>query len=254
MSRGRGIGQKLRARRGKHGYVHRLPLSERYVDEVAIAPGYQFLPLGTPTATFTVTRTGEAVLPASVRWRSGALSGLVEWEQAETGAKTIVLDTYDASADGSVFEVSLFDPEFLRITQGTAQVELEEVVYTTPPYPIQVIEGIQQVTAAIENGRLMSLLTEAVEQAGATMTAGELRSILRFYDMGPEAVEQLGATMTAGELRQLLRAYDMGAEAVEQLGAEMAAGELRQLLIRYENYPPEAVEQTGATMTAGTLA
>ncbi len=249
MSRGRNIGQKLRARRRKHGYVHRLPLSERYVDDVAIGPGYQFLLAGTPTVTFTITRTGEAVLPASVRWRSGELSGLVEWEQAEAGPKTIVLDTYDASVNGSVFEVELYDPQYLAITEGTARVELEQLVLTSRPYPINVVEGLGSSPEPMD-GRTLGLLIEALGSAGEPED-GELRSILRGFALRPEAMEGAGEPMD-GTLRQILRGYDDYApEAMEGAGEPMD-GELRAILIRYENYPPEALTSAGEPLD-GTL-
>lgn len=136
--------------------------------------------------------------------------------------------------------VSLFPPLF-------------GVPRTTPPYPLEVLDGCES-SGAVTGGQLkvlfvfLTMPTLALETAPSFLS-GTLRAPLISYSFRPEAIEQT-PLMLSGTLRTILIQYSFRPEAVEQTSA-FINGTLRAILISNSMWP-EAVEQT-PSFTGGTL-
>lgn len=123
-------------------------------------------------------------------------------------------------------------------------------------YPVEVVESITGRAMFVGGDVRIAPSASDVEMfnSSATITGGELRSVLRYSTMQPESITG-SATVTGGDLRTLLRQYDYstGATATESVtsSATITGGVLRALLIQ-NTTQPEAIT-SGATIISGVL-
>lgn len=126
---------------------------------------------------------------------------------------------------------------------------------TTPPYPLESVDSMQAEGGIILSGSLLGQTYEYMEGADVNhmFTAGDLRQVLKTYEIDLEALDAEGGLFTAGELRAVLKATTMRAEALDATGGLFTAGTLESRLITYSNYHIEALDADGGRITGGTL-
>lgn len=123
-------------------------------------------------------------------------------------------------------------------------------------YPVDVVEAFTGNATVLSGSLRIAPSASDVEMfnSSATITGGELRSVLRYSTMQPESITG-SATVTGGDLRTLLRQYDYstGATATESVtsSATITGGVLRALLIQ-NTTQPEAIT-SGAMIISGVL-
>ena len=123
-------------------------------------------------------------------------------------------------------------------------------------YPVDVVESFTGNATVLSGSLRIAPSASDVEMLNshATITGGDLRSVLRYSTMQPESITG-SATVTGGDLRALLRQYDYstGETATESVtsSATITGGVLRALLIQ-NTTQPEAIT-SGATIISGVL-
>ncbi|UEW68398.1 tail fiber protein [Xanthomonas phage MET23-P3] len=128
----------------------------------------------------------------------------------------------------------------------------QAIYYTTQPYALEVLEGIDAGLVPIDGGLRVPPQVFAVEGAEAflSIVSGELRTPLMTFTAPPESIDTLGVTILSGELRQIQRTYQVPPEGLDvTLG--IASGTLVQQLIT-NNMTPEGVD-VSTTIVSGTL-
>lgn len=153
-------------------------------------------------------------------------------------------------------------PLRLRAAPGIRDIVFDEgdgfggaIVFTSPPYEYETFDRLD-VFATLADGELRTLLRDyeiPVEQinVSATLVGGSLGVLLQSVSMPPETLD-VSATLQAGELRTLLRTYDLWPAEQVNVNATLQAGELRQILITYDFWPSEQIN-VSATLQAGYL-
>jgi len=119
------------------------------------------------------------------------------------------------------------------------------VQYTTPPYPVEVVEATT-VTADLAGFLLFGALIEATTPA-STISGVELRPILQTYTTEPEATEPT-TDLTGIELDTVLIRVVVDPEATVPTPT-LSALTLTPKLVSYEN----AVDATTPTSTIGGI-
>lgn len=139
------------------------------------------------------------------------------------------------------------------VPQWLFEVERAEgIFYTSRPYAIESIEGVQAGQATV---RVPPEVPPDEVQAGqAEIIGGALRDPLVTYTVPAESVDAGQAQILAGALRAPLVSYaNWPPEAVDAGPAQITAGTLRVALTTYTIQPPDAVDAGQAQIIGGTL-
>lgn len=144
-----------------------------------------------------------------------------------------------------------FDLRARRISEQSAYPQESARVFSTRPYPLQVIESIN-VSMSLDGAQLYAW---PLDEMNADLTLGlvELRALLTLYaNWPPEAMDGV-ISLDAIELRQLLRAYaNWPAESIDTAIA-LNSATLAAILRTYTNWPAEGINAAltldGATLT-----
>jgi hypothetical protein len=122
---------------------------------------------------------------------------------------------------------------------------------TSTPYPEIVIERMT-VSVSIVKGQIYGW-TPIELNYSVSIVSGELREILKSYDVPAEKID-LAVSIVSGELREILKSYDVAAEAIG-MSVDIQSGELKVILIQYVNWN-EREEQLAMSVSivSGTLA
>lgn len=148
------------------------------------------------------------------------------------------------------------------VPQWQFEVERAEgIYYTSEPYRMGVVEGLQlsaagDISGTIRTGQIAnSAPTETLDMSVAEITGGELRDILKQYNnYAPDGIDLSGAEISGGNLRNILKTYvNYAPEGLDMSGAAVTGGSLRNILIAYTNYAPEGLDISGASITGGSL-
>ncbi len=138
------------------------------------------------------------------------------------------------------------------VPQWQFEVERAEgVYYTSKPYAIEDIEGVQ---AGLPTVRPTPGPAPDELQAGqAQIIAGSLREPLVTITQLPETVDAGQAQIIAGSLREPLVTITQLPEALDAGQAQIISGVLRNGLITYSNWPVEALDAGQAQIIGGSL-
>jgi hypothetical protein len=130
----------------------------------------------------------------------------------------------------------------------------EGVALTSRPYAVDYMEGMDAYPATARAAPSASYL-ESLDAGGASIVAGELRSVVQPYTLWPvESLDATGASIISGSLASIVKSYTLWpAESLDATGATIIAGELKTVVITYSNWPVESLDATGATIIGGSL-
>lgn len=112
--------------------------------------------------------------------------------------------------------------------------------FTSPPYPLESIEGIG---VAFENNEalLWQPPLDAIDVLILPLD-GTLRNILRSYSMLPEGIDVEFEALN-GTLKDILKFYTMLPEGIDVVFSAQN-GTMKDVLITYSNYRPEGINVT----------
>lgn len=214
--------------------------------------------VGDIPVTLPVTRTG-SLAAVTVRWTTTlGTTGMLTFPANDSSAQNIVLDLFSETVDWRVFSVTLSNaaavPAFPApiIAVPVAQVSVTPEIYTSRPYPVVVVEGMDA-SGALSSARLLTAPIDAMDVSLATLDAGTITTILRSYAMLPEGFDIGLATLDAGTITTILRSYAMAAEGMDISQASLDAGTLNRILVT-TSMLPEGLDVAQAVFTGGTLA
>jgi hypothetical protein len=141
-----------------------------------------------------------------------------------------------------------FDLRTERLSETTAVPSDASLLWTSKPYPLEVIENL-----ATGHEFVGGFLWQHLDSLDSThaFVSGQLRSPLQYASIPAESLDSTHA-FTAGELRVVLKTYS--AWAPESLDSTHAftSGILKRVLITYDQWPAEALDSTHA-FVSGTL-
>lgn len=121
---------------------------------------------------------------------------------------------------------------------------------TSRPYPLNDIEAFESGSTTVK-GFIVLVDLDAFDHS-VSLTASNLRNILRQYSNWPAEAIDHASSLQAGTMKDILLTYsDWPAEAIDH-SCSFTASSLRNLLILYTNWPAEAVDHS-CSLVSGSL-
>lgn len=141
-----------------------------------------------------------------------------------------------------------FDLRVRRISETTAYPSDASFLWTSKPYPLEVVESLRT-RHELVGGALMQNL-DAIESTHSLLS-GQLRSPLQYYTLSTENIDS-EHELVGGELRQVLKTYNGWAPEAVNSTHTLTGGVLKLVLLTYANWAPEKLDSTHS-LTGGTL-